>query len=284
MQTGMTDPFITINGGRPPTTTIHDKRDIDYILTWQVPVININTLPHQSIAMSDHLAIMMDIDIQSLFGRKYSALSQPMWRQLTLKNISSKKKYINYITKEWDNNKLFEKADDLYNTALLNPTQINQEDIMTLDNKITNVLLSGEQLCSKPSKNRNPWSPELVLLARTYTYWRQKKVMSRSQQYNWKLLNYFTEINISPTDHYNTDMNYIRDKLHTARWQWIDFKKNSYKKLQQFLSELANDYAQRHNIDAQKALNAIIHSEKSRREFSRIRQILGHKKDRRPLT
>jgi len=88
MQTGMTDPFITINGGRPPTTTIHDKRDIDYILTWQVPVININTLPHQSIAMSDHLAIMMDIDIQSLFGRKYSALSQPMRRQLTLKNIS----------------------------------------------------------------------------------------------------------------------------------------------------------------------------------------------------
>jgi len=166
----------------------------------------------------------------------------------------------------------------------LNPTQINQEDIMTLDNKITNVLLSGEQLCSKPSKNRNPWSPELVLLARTYTYWRQKKVMSRSQQYNWKLLNYFAEINISPTDHYNTDMNYIQDKLHTARWQWIDFKKNSYKKLQQFLSELANDYAQRHNIDAQKALNAIIHSEKSRREFSRIRQILGHKKDRRPLT
>jgi hypothetical protein len=62
------------------------------------------------------------------------------------------------------------------------------------------------------------------------------------------------------------------------------FQKNSYKKLQQFLSELANDYAQRHNIDAQKALNAIIHSEKSRREFSRIRQILGHKKDRRPLT
>jgi hypothetical protein len=96
---------------------------------------------------------------------------------------------------------------------------------MTLDNKITNILLSGEQLCSKPSKNRNPWSPELVLLARTYTYWRQKKVMSRSQQYNWKLLNYFAEINISPTDHYNTDMNYIQDKLHTARWQWIDFKK-----------------------------------------------------------
>ncbi len=61
-------------------------------------------------------------------------------------------------------------------------------------------------------------------------------------------------------------------------------KKDSANISLSFLQELAEDYTARYNMEAAKALKAILMSEQSKQEYLQIRQILGHKKDKTPLT
>jgi len=48
IQRGMEDPFIKLLNSRPNSTTIIPNRDIDYVLTYGVDIMNISTL-HQKI-------------------------------------------------------------------------------------------------------------------------------------------------------------------------------------------------------------------------------------------
>ncbi len=68
------DPFVKLTGTRPPTTTLMDNRDIDYVLTYGIDTSCITTLPIDSPANSDHLGIAIDIDTSHLFNASYDPL------------------------------------------------------------------------------------------------------------------------------------------------------------------------------------------------------------------
>jgi hypothetical protein len=72
VERGMEDPFITFTGNRPNSTTQTPNRDIDFVLTFVINVVNISTLEPNIPSHSDHLGMIFDLDLQSFFSSKYS--------------------------------------------------------------------------------------------------------------------------------------------------------------------------------------------------------------------
>jgi len=96
----MDDPFVKMFGQRPPTTTIHKDRDIDYILTWKIAMDRLAAFERNFPCTSDHLGICMDINIQHLLGSTYGNTTAPKSCTLTSQNVSSRNKYLQHLTSE----------------------------------------------------------------------------------------------------------------------------------------------------------------------------------------
>lgn len=85
---GMGDPFIELCSTRPPSTTIHPNRDIDFVLTHGIIPTGITTLQTNIPSKSDHIGICIDINIEETFGGKYSSLGTRSNRE---------QKYVTYV-------------------------------------------------------------------------------------------------------------------------------------------------------------------------------------------
>jgi hypothetical protein len=72
LQCRMDDPFISLVGRWPNSTTQTPNRDIDFILSYGIKVKNISTLTPNIPAHSGHLGVVVDIDINSYFQSSYS--------------------------------------------------------------------------------------------------------------------------------------------------------------------------------------------------------------------
>jgi hypothetical protein len=63
----MDDPFIQLVRHRPNSTTQTPNRDIDFVLTFGINIINISTLEPNIPSYSDHIGLLFDLDINSFF-------------------------------------------------------------------------------------------------------------------------------------------------------------------------------------------------------------------------
>jgi restriction endonuclease len=108
--------------------------------------------------------------------------------------------------------------------------------------------------------------------------------MAKAKLFNWHLLEAFHFIGISQEDHHNTNFTFINTQLREVRKAWREIKKQATITHEQFLEDQASDYALRLNTSVVNALKAIKNSELSRRDYAKLRQILGHRKDKLALT
>jgi len=241
-QTGMDDPFITIYGHRPYTATIHQGRDIDYVLTWNIQPTFLVLLPINNPSTLDHHAICLDIDIEELFQTQYSELAQPLRRLLTSTNIKARDIYTDIITKQWKQQKIHEQVMDFYDEVIAEQAvQDLPQKLHYLDSLITNTLLEAEKQCNKPHKNRQQWSPELMKAGRCLSYWKRKSNMCRRKIYRWHLLDHYTTIDTPHDYHVNVDVEFIRDQLRLARKAWKQIKVQSTEQRKKFLQQRADD-------------------------------------------
>jgi hypothetical protein len=117
LQRGMTDPFVIITGSRPKSTTLTPNRDIDYIYTFGIPITNISTLSINTPALSDHLGIAFDIDLESFFSSKYPSIADISPRMLSACNKKTVDTYIEYVTKQIHDHKLDKRIHSLYSLS-----------------------------------------------------------------------------------------------------------------------------------------------------------------------
>jgi hypothetical protein len=97
IQHGMTDPFVNILGSRPNSTTLTPNRDIDFIYTFGISITNISTLSLNTPALSDHIGIAFDIDLESFFSSKYSSIADASPQMLSAGNKKTVDTYIDYM-------------------------------------------------------------------------------------------------------------------------------------------------------------------------------------------
>jgi hypothetical protein len=177
---GLGDPFIEFINQRPPSTTKNPGRDIDYTLTYGVPVASISTLGCDNPAKSDHVGICINIDVQQLFEATYSELGKLPRRKLTLDNVRAKSKYEAFIMQEMQIELLWERTNELYLIAIKGLFDDQHEAMLNeIDDIISRILLQGEDSCAPRIIGRDPWSPKLRCAGRTLSYWQKKTSMLR---------------------------------------------------------------------------------------------------------
>jgi hypothetical protein len=283
---GLDDPFTEHFGRRPPTTTINNGRDIDFVFTWGIHTERITTLAVNVPANSDHMGICIDINTEALFNCKYDKLSSTPRRKLTMNNVKAKIKYISYITKHWQEQQYFMRAQRLYK-AMIDGTfnSTNFKELQELDKQITHTLLKGEEQCAKNDKDRDPWSPELCKAGVNLSYWKKKLRMSLNKSFRWHILDSLhARTTITLQEHKDTEHVNIKHNLRQARRQWKTVKAKGNELRQSFLQERAEEYAQKRNMSPAQAFKAIKQAEQSKLAYIQINDIIGGKKQKTPLT
>jgi hypothetical protein len=274
LQRGMDDPFIQLLQSRPNSTTIHPNRDIDYILTRGINIVNITTLSSNMPATSDHLGIVFDIDVASYFSSLYSNICSPNPRMLTSGNRRSVDTYTKFVLEQVKKHKLEERLQSLADKASVPSSVFTADDVLALniiDDQLTSFLLAGEKKCARKHGQRQYWSPKQKEIARTFSYWRQKAMMEAKKLINWEHLNnlrYYTSI--SDHDHLSLDPVLIHNHKKAARAKWRACKKRSGQIRMRFLSERAEFMAMKMHTSEEKALRAILQSEASRHTFQKM--------------
>jgi len=170
LQGGMDDLFINILNARPNSTTVIPNRDIDYVLTYGIDIVNISTLQQNNPCFSDHLGIVFDIDLEKFFSSSYADISSISPRALTSGNVKSVTSYLKYISEQISTHKLEEKVSILVEKAQLDPMGFAEEDsndLNQIDSHLTTIILNGERLCSNRHNQRQSWSPTQREIGRT---------------------------------------------------------------------------------------------------------------------
>jgi len=226
VQWGMEDPFIKLKNSRPNTTTIIPNRDIDYVLSYGIDVLNISML-HQNIpCFSDHLGIVLDIDLNKYFSSTFSDIFTVSPRLLTSGNLKSVRLYIKSVTKQVEHHKLEDKVNSLVEKIIQQPEAFTFEDAENLnkiDSQLTEIMLSAERWCSQQRIQRQYWSPTQREVARNFSYWKQKDIMISKKLINWDHLNRLRRFtNVSKGDHSSLDPVLASQRKRETRNKWKD--------------------------------------------------------------
>jgi hypothetical protein len=204
-----------------------------------------------------------------------------------MNNVKAKIKYISYITKQWQKQHYFMRAQRLHNMALINGTFDSSDfkELQELDKQITHTLLTGEEQCAKNDKDRDPWSPELCMAGLHLSYWKKKYRMSLNKSFRWHILDsLYARTTITLQEHNDTDQVNIKLNLRQARRQWKIVKAKGNELRQSFLQERAEEYALKRNMNPAQALKAIKQAEQSKLAYIQINDIIGGRKQKTPLT
>jgi hypothetical protein len=259
---GLEDPFIKLHQSRPSSTTIHKGRDIDYLLTYNVPFTKIGLLEVDTPASSDHYAMYIDIDIATLFQSTNSNMEERRPRQLTFNNVRAKRNYEKHMVAQAEEQQLLASVKQLLQKAGAGLDAFHDNDDMELQSLdqalLSCILTSGESLCSKRQIKRNPWSPLVRRKGRTYSYWQKKYRMLKNRNIHWtRLEKKLKGTYISIADHKDININNTLNNLRKARRQWKNCKKHADEARQTFLKDRAEELAIQMKTTDEKALRAI---------------------------
>jgi hypothetical protein len=204
MRRGIDDPFLQLMGSCPNSTTYGILAQAISMLTLDTP------------AVSDHLGIVIDFDLEAYFSTTFSALATFPTQTLSSGNKKTVDACLNYVHDQLDYHKIWQHTTDLLAIAKGNPedlTDFHKSILNTLDTQVTEILLAGENQCSKRHINRLPWSPKQQIMARNFSYWKQKLVMAKKKLFYFchlDLLRKNTEV--SDEEHSNFDIAFIHEK------------------------------------------------------------------------
>ena len=105
------------------------------------------------------------------------------------------------------------------------------EDVIklnTIDQRLTEIMLTGERQCAKKAQQRQAWSPKQRNIARNYSHLKQKHTMSMKRLLNWPHLDQLRlHTDVSDYKHLILDSTFIWEKKKQTRALWRSCKKKS---------------------------------------------------------
>lgn len=176
-QCSLTDAHTRATTTIPPPATYHrGTTKIDFILVSSrlVPAIKAATiLALHDGYLSDHRALVIDIDALALFGGTTSSVIAPVSRRLTSTNPSAVHKYMAHMTKHVASNDIEAKVASL---ILKSDAGKWSDDDTSEWEKIDDLLRQGrkaaEAICPAKKSGSLPWSPELDRAGKNLLYWK----------------------------------------------------------------------------------------------------------------
>lgn len=161
------------------------------IKTFSIQWLHIQRGMVDPFVQSNHLGIVFVLDLRSFFSANYLDICSLYPRSSTSGNESSVLAYIKYVNEQMTTHKIPERVQQMLDFFLNTPGPLPLKEanqLNTLDEQITEILLSGEWQCAKRGHQCHPWSPQQREIARMFSYWKQKLVISKQRLFRWDQL------------------------------------------------------------------------------------------------
>ena len=172
--TGLQEVFLARHNECLDSTTTTPGRCIDRLAVFGVNVQRATLLRANEPAVSDHLAMVIDIDLQIMFNNPCSTFARPKPRKLTSTNPDAVSKYIGFLKKQFTEHRIIERCNALREASLGEFTERHRRQLYALDSQITEIMKGAENQCSTKRPIRNLWSPALQKAGQEVTYWRRR--------------------------------------------------------------------------------------------------------------
>ena len=276
-ETDMAEVFAARHNVEPDSTTTTPRRFIDRVAVSGIPIERVTLLAANVPATSDHLGIVVDLDLKYLFTNSCSPLVSPHPRKLTTGNIEAVKKYIDFVKRQFTEHRIVERCRALRDLCDAGEFgEHHRQQLYSLDKQVTEILLGAENRCNTRKVQRNLWSPALQKAGKKISYWKHRLRLNGKLDDNTKTLGLSLAI---PATLQQALTLPVCQFYHTIAWK-------TYKGIQshervyrdKFLKERAQVMAAKGNGDVAAAIKQIRHREKARSDFAAIRRGYGIQK------
>lgn len=276
-QTGLNEVFDARHQVTPDSTTTTPGRFIDRVAVSGIAIQRATLLKAHNPAQSDHLSIVVDLDLQYLFHNACSPLVSPAPRKLTSDNSTSVKKYISFIQKQFQTHKIIERCRRLREACDLNEfNDIHRQQLFALDRQVTEILLGAENQCSNKRRMRNIWSPALKKAGQEICYWKQR--LSTNGLLSASTRDLGNRLNLPATVQQTLSIPVCQFYLDIAWKTHNGIKKQARELRRKFLNDRAKEQAAKGNTDVEKAIKQIRHKELVKGAYASIRRGYGKSK------
>ena len=283
---GLLEVFMQHHNDTPSSTTTTENRFLDRVAVWNVPLHRVTLLGVHHPAQSDHLGIAIDINTNDLFGCQYSPLQQSSLRRLTLNNKQACMNYQTNAIKQITTHNILKRAECLHQKAIDQSfTESDRQTLISLDNQLTEILLSSERKCSKRQIQRDPWSPKLKAHGKAVIFWRRKlfslKYPNIDQTSSLRSIQKAAEISDTLQQSVTT-IQQCKMELHRAWTNLKSSRRQAFSLREQHLTNLAEALADSLHTTTDKAATIINNKEHDKQTYRKIAIALG--KSKKPLT
>ena len=266
-------------GTTPPPATYHRGTDkIDFVLVSArlAPMVTAAAILglHDGY-LSDHRALLVDFDAQSLFMGVTSPVVAPSARRLTSTNPIAVHTYVENMLIKIERHGLAAKVFTLQQISECGQwTEEQVREWESIDWILEEARISSERKCKAKKSGSAPWSPALKITGKSILYWRTRLCeITSSQASNTWLANLAKSIGLAASETESQSYQEMRAQLKKARMDHSAAKQEAAALREEFLRERGKFLAATQGMSEHAACAAIEARERSSRQFWQLRQI-----------
>ena len=233
--------------------------------------------PYDLETLGDHRGMVIDIDIVRMFGEQVEK-DTIQQRKLIMSNPKAVEKYMTLVVDKFEKQNIFKRSAKLLQRVNQGHTDLSSimRQYEALDKEVFGICSKAEQKCKPTIAGRYEWSPTLVQAIKQLRYWRQRLRHNHSTPLIEKL---GTELQIK---YIKLAREIIQQHVECSKAYLKEVQTEARKYRQDHLEEVAQQYAEQHQMSKQQAIIELISHEETRNLFKNLQYSLKQN-NRRPL-
>ena len=121
-------------------------------------------VPYALDSLGDHRGMLIDINMNRMFGQDMHSKESHVGRKLVTKNTTATDKYLEYVEKYFIKQSIYERANKLY--YLWSKKKKTKWEVMRQyekpDMEVYRICLKSGKKCTATHKGKSEWSPALA--------------------------------------------------------------------------------------------------------------------------
>ena len=255
---------IKFPGESLPITYERGKKCLDMIaLSASLPISIIQGmgyLPYSDPIPSDHRAVYIDLDSKVLFGTQIPDITKSTFRHFNTRNMRQTNKYLDELRRHLRNYNMAQKVEDLRNDISTNkyPKDTLISKCKILEKKMNELMTAAEKSLYKGKYNSKHWSSSTLQHAAhtCFLLKKQRRYMLNREEFT------------------NAELDALEDDIAAATLRLQQCQQDSRQNRDADLEYNSQELAGQWKVTAEQAKKILLHAEKSKKMFRKLKSII----------
>jgi hypothetical protein len=258
----------------PPATYHRGLAKIDFVLISASLITSVRAASIMALHdgyLSDHRALLVNFDANSLFSGNRSQVTPAVKRRLTSTNSRAVHTYVECMKAQVAKHNLLDEVKRLQHLSdknLWSDACVLEWEV--IDRRLLEARIFAEQKCKVKQSGMLPWSPALQTVGSTLLYWRLRMHRYTNRRVNLRMIKQPEKrLKLPPVNCEAQPLQMILQKIRGSRRAHVAAKSNAKELREEHLRERAAFMAATHGMSAK----AIAARERSSQQFRHLRSI-----------